>query len=258
MRLLSALLLLVAVPALGADKQRKKLEDLPPWASEPNQVKLEIAERLVLEKKQYEAAIPLIAAIRSEGVNAPVLDLLQGIAMREQGLHVDSERALLAARKKMPGDARVHEALCVLYADTRVLDQAVEACEKASRLDPSSASIWNNLGYLYLVTQRPNDALESAQRAVDLDASENRYRNNLALAYVAVDDTHSALSTFETTGSKADALYRVGFALEVQEGDDTAMEWYRRALEINPRHVAANQAVEQLSNPTTEPVEESP
>lgn len=240
-------------PVAHAGKKRQErqamLEQVAPWATDPDGVKLEIVERLVLETKQYDKALPIIAAMRQEGVNAPVLDLVQGIAMREEGLRDEAETMLLQARKRMPSDPRVHEALCVLYADAQRLDAAVAACEKATKVDSERASAWNNLGYLYAVTDRPTEAVEAAKQAVALNGAEPRYRNNLGIAVAASGDTTGALEIFRTTSSEADAYHNLGFAVERYQSAEDALRWYRRALEVNDQHVPSARAIERLTNP---------
>lgn len=235
------------------------LEEIAPWATEPDRVKLDIVQRLVLEKQQYATALPLIAAMRKEGLRDPVLDLVQGVAMREQGLKGEAESLLLEARRRMPGDARVHDALCVLYADLQSLDQAIDSCEKATRIDQNRASAWNNLGYLYLVTGRSEDAVEACKHATDLDSGDARYRNNLALALVAVGDQRRALDLFATTGTPADARYNVGAAIERFQGPTDALSWYRDALIEDPEHRPAAEAVARIApEPEPSPKENAP
>jgi Flp pilus assembly protein TadD len=239
---------------MGAKDQRD-IEALPPWANEPDRVKLEISERLVFEKKQYAAAVPLISAMRAEGVTAPILDLLQGIAMREQRMYAEAERLLLTASRRMPHDGRVHEALCILYADTRAMAEAISSCERATKVDDQRASSWNNLGFLYLSSDRYQDALEALQASVDLDANEPRYRNNLALAHVAVGDTDSALRTLGTTHTRAEAYYNVGVAVERFDGGTPALDWYRQALKYDKQHADSVHAIARIKGiPTTTPL----
>ncbi len=243
------------VPTADAARQKRAevTQEIAPWTVEPDRIKLEIVERLVLEKHQYGAALPLIAAMRQEGLNAPVLDLLQGISLREEGMLTEAEGMLLTARKRSPTDARVHEALCVLYADQHRLDQALAACEKATKVEPERASAWNNLGYLYLVADRPLEAVEACARAVELDSSQARYRNNLAMAHVAAGSTAKALATFRTTHAEPDALYNVGVAVERFVGPEDALSWYRRAIELEPQHPSAVAAIERLTSTENEP-----
>lgn len=257
--LLPALLLTTAADAAPnrraerAERPRlNEVEELAPWAAEPDQVKLDIVQRLVLEKQQYATALPLIAAMRKEGLRNPILDLVQGVALREEGLQQEAESLLLEARRRMPGDARVHDALCVLYADLQQLDLAIESCHRATRLDEDRASAWNNLGYLYLVSGKYPESMEASKRASELDSGDVRYRNNLALAHVAVGDTRRALDLFLSTGPKAEAHFNLGAAVERFVGPDDALPWYREALAADPTFAPALEAVTRLAPlPTT-------
>ncbi len=247
-------------PTLGAKRDRSKApanEEIPTWATRPDQVKLEIAEQLVLEKKQYDSAAGLIAQLRRDGNTEPILDLLQGITFREQGLLAEGERLLLQARKRMPGDARVHRAICILYSDAMRLEEAVGSCEKSVRMDDSSANGWNNLGYLYLATDRYPEAVEALQNAVDLDGANPRIMNNLAMATVANGDPELALNMLVAHASMADATYDVGVAVERFQSTSDALQWYSRVLSIDAEHVLAQQAISRLSNPSPEPSQET-
>lgn len=243
-----ALALALPTTALAAKVVKKKdvVEELAPWAVEPDRIKLEVVERLVFEKKQYNAALPLIAAIRKEGLKDPILDLVQGVSMREQGMLSEAEGLLLQARKRMPSDVRVHEALCVLYADQQSLDQAIASCEKATKVDGESAGAWNNLGYLYLVADRPLEAIEACTTAIEINGADARFRNNLALAYVATGKARKALEIFRTTNAEADAQYNVGVAVERYQGPQEALTWYRQALEADSQHPLAADAIDRI------------
>lgn len=250
------LLSAVLAPSVAAKPDKELVSnELPPWAERPDQVKVEIAERLVFEKKQYVTALNLIGTLRKDGLNAPVLDLLQGVCMREQGLYEEAERLLLSAKKRTPGDGRVHNSLCVLYADQQRLDEAVASCRKATKVDSDDASSFNNLAYLLLVTDQPDDALEAAQSAVDLDPTEPRYRNNLGFIQARLGDTKRAFRTFSSVGSPADAHYNVAVAYERYNDDiDEARVWYADALEADPDHTPSREALERLQSPEATPV----
>jgi len=245
------------LPALGAKQPKGVTDELPPWANEPDRVKLDIAERLVFEKKQYVAALPLIAEMRREGVKAPVLDLLQGVSLREQGMYTEAERLLGMAERRMSGDPRVHEAYCILYADTNKLDLAIAHCEKATKIDGDRASALNNLGFLYLATGRTDEALPAFQKAVEQDGTQSRYRNNLGLAYVALGEDKAAMAAFSSANEPAEALYTMGAAVERYRSADDALPFYRDVLNYSATHQKAVHAIDRITNPTiTEETEE--
>ncbi|NCG22396.1 MAG: hypothetical protein GWP91_25550 [Rhodobacterales bacterium] len=250
-----ALLTALVVPMMGAKRDRSekvKADPAPLWVSHPDKVKLEIVEQLVLEKKQYDSAAGIIAQLRRDGNTEPLLDLLQGITFREQGILGESERLLLNARKHMPGDARVHGAICILYSDAMRLDEAIGSCEKAVRVDDTDAVTWNNLGFLYLATERYPEAVEAIQTAVDQDGATPRYMNNLALATVATGDPNMALNMLLANGNMVNATYDVAIAVERFNGTDRALEWYSRVLTIDPTHTLAQDATARIQSTSPE------
>lgn len=236
-----ALLAVACVPHKG-----EIVKEPPRWLTEKDQVRVEIIRTLV-EGGDDARALELIRMMRAEGVEREELDLYQGIAMRQQGMLEDAERMLVLAEHNMPKSAEVQTALCVLYADDNKLENAVQHCRRATKLDDHDDAAWNNLGFLLLSTGGdPLEAKAALQTAVDIDGNNIRYRNNLAFAQVATGDHRGALRTFLTTGTPADAHYNVGAAFE-REGDaKTARTYYQRALRYDADHSLSDQALQRL------------
>ncbi len=218
-----------------------------PWLDDKDGMRLDIVENLVSKKMPHQA-LSIIADLRSDGVNKPILDLFQGQALQYQGLQSEAERLLVQARKKMPGDARPPAALCVLYADSELYEKAIESCQRATTLDKRDAVSWNNYGYLLLMTtDRSDDAQEALQRAIGIDSTQARYRNNLGHAQVANGKLDDAFKTFMSTATRADAAYNTGAAIErFREGGDP-VAYYEKAIEHQPDHRMAHDALERLT-----------
>jgi len=207
------------------------------------EVRIEVAKDLV-DSGNTVGALDVIRKMRDDGIDSPELDLLQGKALRLDGVTEEAEKLLVQAQKKMPRDARPAAELCILYADDKQLDKAVDRCQKATALDSHNAKAWNNLGFLELANSRPEDALEAASKAVVLDSTEPRYRNNLGMAQAAIGHEEQAFHTFQSTMPRADAAYMVGQVVERFEGADQAAPWYQKALDYDPRHELAQAAVD--------------
>lgn len=221
--------------------------ELPRWATDKQTVRHELARDL-LEQGNTTLALDIIRDLRKELGNEPQLDLLQGMAMRDEGLHAEADRLLSAALDKMPRNAEAHEAMCVLRSDQKMLDAALDACRRATQLDPRRASAWNNLGFLLLSDGDLAGALAAIQKAVDIAPNEPRYRNNLGLAQAANGQARDALRTFASTGPRAVAHYNVGAALE-RFGDTTeALVHYDQALKFDPQLEPARAAVARLAS----------
>jgi len=237
-------------PAEAREKKGKTSKaNVPemPWLDDKDGTRMEIVAGLV-EQQLPAQALSIIADLRNDGVNKPILDLYQGQALLQQGLSSEAEGLLVAARKKMQGDARPSAQLCVLYADNGAYDEAIASCRRATHLDKKSAGAWNNYGYLLLFADdNPIDAHEALQRAVALDSTEERYRNNLGYAQVAAGEHDSALKTFMSTGTRADAAYNVAVALERFGHHEDAILYYQRAVQSQADHTLAHDALARLS-----------
>jgi Flp pilus assembly protein TadD len=224
--------------------------------TEKQSVRMEIVGTL-LDGDETLQALELIRLMRADGVDEPQLDLLQGIAMRKQGMMKQAETLLMQAEARDGRNPEIWRELCVLYADDERTEEAISACERATELDDGDAKAWNNLGFLYLtVADDPNAAKRALQRAVALDATQARYRNNLAYAQVADGDHRAALRTFLTTSTPADAHYNVGTAFERRGDVSTAKTYYQRALKMDADHLYADEALQRLSESESRPAQE--
>lgn len=242
----------VCTSALAAKRQRLSASPDFPWLDDKDGVRLEIVEKLI-EQKMSDQALSIITDLRNDGVTKPSLDLYQGKALQYQGMATEAERLLVSARKRMPGDARPHSALCILYADNENFEQAIESCQRATSIDKNDAGTWNNYGYLLLfVGDRPDDARKALETAVQLDSTQSRYRNNLGHAQVACGAPADAMKTFMSTATRADAAYNVGAASERFGTIDDAVRYYQQALDQQPDHSLAHEAIERLGKPAEE------
>lgn len=221
------------------------IEGLPPWMERGEEVRLAVARELLESGSTYEA-LSIVRDMRAKGFDSPELDLLQGQALREDGLTSEAERLLLEARRRMGKDPRPSEELCLLYADLQRVEDAIEACQRATSVSNPTASAHNNLGFLLLAADRPEEALPECEKAVGLDGAESRYRNNLGIAQAATGDHYEAYRTFKSTQSSADAAYMVGFSIERYGEDEDAIKWYEKALKYQPDHEEAKERLEVL------------
>lgn len=245
-------LLLVGTGACAAKNTElprdQSTEELPRWATDKLSVKRELARDLI-DQGNTRLALDVIKDLRlADNVGDPELDMLQGIAMRDEGLYSEAERLLAAAREKMPRNAEVHEAMCVLRSDQGLVDEALDSCRRATELDPERASAFNNYGYLLMATGDLAGALAAMESAVDLDATESRYRNNLGLVQAANGRASDALRTFMSTGPRAVAHYNVGAALERFGAPTEALVYYGQALQFDPNLESAREAVQRLQS----------
>lgn len=232
--------LLLSVPVHAAPRLPDGAveDELPAWRTHGEEVRLTAARELLKLGNTF-AALDIIRQMRAEKYDTPELDLIQGEALRVDGVVSEAERLLLLADKRMGRDARPSAELCILYADMQQVEDAIHSCERATDIDPTDAASWNNLGYLQLSAGRPVDALEASEQAVQVDATQARYRNNLGLAQAALGKVEIAFRTLKSTMPTGDAAYMIGLVRERFSGLDEAGVWMERAVKYDPQHPQA-------------------
>ncbi len=80
----------------------------------------------------------------------------------------EAEQLLLTAREFDPTSPQVHTRLGLLYINRKDYEKAVDAYQKAVKLDARQADAFFNLGYIYAVTKNYAKAQEMYTRAVEL------------------------------------------------------------------------------------------
>lgn len=239
-------MLLAVLAACGASRTRPHdiADELPTWMTHGEEVRLAVANDL-LETGNTVGALDIVRHMRADGYDGPELDLVQGKALRIDGVTSEAERMLRIAQKRLPQDGRASAELCVLYADLQQVVEAIGACDRAVQADKDDARSWNNLGYLRLASGDAHGSLEACEHAVQLDGVEPKYRNNLGMAQAALGRDDLAFRTLKSTMPISDAAYMVGLALERFHGPEQARPWYERALEFEPAHQAARERLEE-------------
>jgi tetratricopeptide (TPR) repeat protein len=140
------------------------------------------------------------------------------------------------------------------------LDEAVEAYQKAVELNPQKAWCLYKLGELFLLTQQFEKAVDYLRQAVDLKSDIVEFYLALGAALVKSGECSKGElclyqviqfpSSSTPNSYKAEAFYCLGVAKSKQQQWLVAVEWYRRALEMNPSTIecllALAQALEEL------------
>lgn len=136
---------------------------------------------------------------------------------------------------------------------------------QAVRLNPRNPDLYNDLGYCLFLQGRYDDAEAEIVRAVKIAPTFRRYHNNLGMVYGYQRRYDEAMVEFRRGGSEADACYNLAFVLAAKNDADGAKNYFRRALEAEPRHGPAQRALamleqgspavpEPVAYPQTEPV----
>jgi tetratricopeptide (TPR) repeat protein len=135
--------------------------------------------------------------------------------------------------------------------------EAFEWYERAANVEPGWGDPWHCMGLLYWRTQDWKSALDAYEEAVELDTLTNVGRGSLyyrigviyqskleprqtdaaLMAYGAAIET----GDFGDNEEAADCHYRRGQILSWMGGDpDEYIREYKRAIELDPRHVSAH------------------
>jgi Tfp pilus assembly protein PilF len=245
-----ACLIASTTTADGARRQRSRqvVEEPPLWETPGGRdaARLEFAQAL-LAAGSADACLELIAQLRQDGVRGLNLERLHADALRATGLDDDAQTILESIVKKWPRDAPSHNALGILAMDRQELDVAVKHFEQAVRHDDKNAHYLNNLGFSLMVSDQPDAAIDVLRTALRANSANPQTRNNLGFALVAADRLDEAWRVFKATSrSPADAHYNVGVGLELRGEQDDASAAYKRALDADPTHVAARDALARL------------
>lgn len=123
---------------------------------------------------------------------------------------------------------------------------------EAIQRDPRNAEIFNDLGYCFLLQGKLTKAESAVTKAVALDDERPKYKNNLGLVYAHQGRHAEALATFDQAGSKAEAHYNLAYVLGTQGDAEGASQHMQLALDANPQHEAAREALAALANLTSD------
>lgn len=149
--------------------------------------------------------------------------------------------------------------------------EALDIYHRASKDHPNDATVFNDLGMYYARRNQNREAIAAFERAVQLQPQRAIYRNNLALVLVQENRAGEALVNLSAVYNEADACYKVGYLVQKRGDSALAMQYFGRALQVNPaltdarawyNHLQAGQAAPaaapQLAEPTPRPTTAPP
>ena len=194
---------------------------------------------------------PAFNAFRTAMSQCPEnLAAVEGAAETAFLLNSPEAKSLVTQVTKLrPADETAYAMLGAIDARTGDCTGAVENYAKApTRVDGSAAAL-RQYGGCLISLGRPADAVPLLKRLLALqDSSTNRIA--LAHAQAAAKDRPAALATLQPL--LADAWDSGAFLLaaDLAEADNhtpQAVEWYRKAIELNPRNATAYLAFAEMS-----------
>lgn len=135
-----------------------------------------------------------------------------GITLLKLGRPGDAEEALRCFKRVIaadPNDAEGHNNMGIALGLLRRTDEALAASRTAIKLDPRSWQPWLNLAQIHLQNDEVENALDVYQTGMELAADKDRFN------------------------------YTLGHTLNLLGKFDTAVTFFRRAYEKNPRDLGA-------------------
>ena len=193
-----------------------------------------------------DQALDVARDLRASGMKDDRLDVLQATAMHQKGMSGEALTMLQKVVARHPRDAAAWGALGLLHADLKRVDLAVDALQRAARLDKNNAIYLNNLGFVLYAHGDYKGAVEAYQAAVVLDPAAVRTRNNLGFAFARLNKDPEALEAFRAAGDESSARYNLGVACELRNDTACALTNYQAALSARPDSVRVQNALNSL------------
>lgn len=108
-----------------------------------------------------------------------------GKAYADSGSYAQAERAFREALQTGISDPSPYSALGAVFYARKMVDQALDALEKALKIDPNYPGALNNLGYILIETQHDIErGFALCRKAVELDPNNFAYRDSLGKALI--------------------------------------------------------------------------
>lgn len=205
---------------------------------------------LLRTQERYDEAMDLfrLAVAADDRLSKPHVGM--GIVEQSRGNHAEAERHYVRALEVAPGDRDALHNLGVLNFKQKRYEDALASFRAALELqadDKSRAQSHSGVGSSLYQLGRVDEAVRSFNQALALDSDLRSAQDylrriegdNLAAMFVAgrfVDVLDAARRSAQANPGDAQAHFFVGAALSEMGDLDEAERYYRRALDIDPRH----------------------
>jgi Flp pilus assembly protein TadD len=226
-------------------------DDEAKWASiracvkDPSPLVRAAAAEALGEPLRAEAIAPLLAATRDDFrlvriraaralASAPG-DMIPEPARKSLSLATDE---LLASFRARPDDSASVQSLGNLHLERREYRQAIEAFQRASKLQPRDIPPLVNISLAYNLAGQNDKAEASLRRALTLEPTNAAIHLNLGMLLAEMERLPEAerafRAAFEYDSKSAQAAFNLGVLL-AKEHPEEALAWSRRAAELRPR-----------------------
>lgn len=216
----------------------------PDSAKSPD-LQFDLAE-LFISSGAYDAATPIVTALRREHPEDPRASTLMGIILREKGVYAEAERLFVDALQRDVDYAPAHDALGILYGVQNFGDRAVKAHRRATELAPENAKYWHNLGFALSLCRQFDDAVKAYQTSLRLAPDQQRTFINLALLHASRGRDEEALRLLKQTLTPTKAWFNLALVQERRGDLISARVSLDEALRLTPHHKEAKQLLDRV------------
>ncbi|MDZ7619776.1 MAG: tetratricopeptide repeat protein, partial [Patescibacteria group bacterium] len=165
----------------------------------------------------------------------------------QRGKTLEAERLYRSILERDPSNPGAYHRLAVVQCKKGRFEDANAYFDQALRLKPDDPTLICDAGYCQYLQQRNDLAEPLFRQALSIDPQHESATNNLALVLGEKGDDRAAFALFRQMGSEAKAHVNMGFVYTRRGDLEKAKEAYSRALSLDPRMIAAGEALVQLA-----------
>lgn len=128
-------------------------------------------------------------------------------------------------------------------------DQAIALMKEGLKKNPKSAALWNEIAIAEATRKRFPDAVQALEKARKLDPDTNLYATNLASIHAVSGNLDQAYKLYASVMSEADSRFEMARILGAQGKTGDCQKQLELAVEAEPTHIAAQQMLQSLRLP---------
>lgn len=242
--------------ASGCSSAPKVVVKAPVKAAKPKPKAVSPAEKLAAANKKFEAgdyasAVNGYDQVLAKQPDQPVVMYNRAVALQRLGKSDEAATAYEAVLAKNPEDERAalnYGAVLKARGKPGDLDKAISIYTKALKKKPFDGSLLNNLSVLYREKKQYKDAISALRTLLMRDQKNIDAYKNLALVYydqkkfkLTQTILENALKMAKEQKRKDPDIYvNLGMVYLSREENGKAMAAFKKALEVDPNHIAAN------------------
>lgn len=159
----------------------------------PNEHRLSVALRPLLDNKQYSQAITLLKANENSDKSTALLLMTGQVYLAVKDVK-SAETTLLSVLQQSPNLVRAHRTLAALYLQTKQLKKAQHHLTKAIKNGVQDPQFFGQLAYINLNQHSPWSAIAGYQQALLLDPHNIKWKQGLLYALQRAGNNLAALN----------------------------------------------------------------